>query len=545
MKRKMLYIAGGLAGFVVILLVAAWLMIDANSFRPTIESQLSSSLGRRVQVGDLSLSLFSGGLSARDIVIADDPAFGRAPFLSAKSIDVSVKLLPLLLSRSVRLTALTLKEPEVALLRSSSGKWNFSSLGGSPAPGTSAPSELAIEELRIVNGRVTVGSWLTREKPSVYAAVNATARDVSYTSKIPFTFSAQTPGGGDVKLEGTAGPVNRADTAATPLSAAITLRHLDVAATGLIDASSGIGGTVDYAGSVKSEGGKARTEGRVNAANLRLTRSGGPAKAPVSVDYATDYDMVRQTGVLSRGEIHTGKSTAYLSGNYSTQGASTVVHLRLKGTALPTADIEGLLPALGVVLPSGAGLQGGTTDADLEIEGALDRLVTTGTLNILNARLTGFDLASKMSVLSALTGLKGSSDTVIQTFASNLRIAPEGIRADSLKLIVPGIGTIVGRGTVAANNALDFHLVATLSNSGGSGMLGQMASSIPVLGHTANGPVPFMIQGTTSSPVFVPDVAGMVGGALLSSLQPQPGKQQPPGQKGLSGVLDGLLGKKK
>jgi hypothetical protein len=194
-----------------------------------------------------------------------------------------------------------------------------------------------------------------------------------------------------------------------------------------------------------------------------------------------------------------------------------------------------------VILPSGAGLQGGTADADLAIEGAVDRLVTTGDLKVSNARLTGFDLASKMSVLSALTGLKGGSDTVIQTLSSNLRISPEGIRADNLKLIVPSIGTMTGRGTIGANNALDFHMVATLSNPGQGSMLGQMASGIPMLGQSAQGTIPFMIQGTTSSPVFVPDVGGMVSSGIITSLQPQ----QQLGQQGLSGMLGGLLGKKK
>ena len=541
MKKKMLYIAGGLAGGVVILMITAHLLIDANSFRPVIEAQLSNSLGRQVKVGDLSLSLFSGGLYAQDISIADDPAFSHTSFLSAKSVDVSVELMPLLLSRSVHLTALTLKEPELVLLRSSSGKWNFSSLGNrsKTTATTSAPQELAIQKLRIVNGRVTVGSSSTRNKPSIYEAVNVTAHNVSYDSQIPFTFAAKTPGGGDVKVEGTAGPINRVDTAETPLSAAITLQHLDLASTGFIDPSSGLGGVLDYTGTLKSDGKNAHTEGIVKAEKLRLTRSGGPAKAPVTVDYATDYDLVRQAGVLSRGDIHTGKSTAHLSGNYNTQGQSTVVHLKLNGSALPMADIEGLLPALGVVLPSGAGLQGGTADAAMIIEGAVSRLVTSGDLNVSNARLTGFDLASKMSALSALTGLKGGSDTLIQTLSSNLRISPEGIRTDNLKLIIPAIGTMTGRGTIGANNALDFHMVAALANPGQGSMLGQMASGIPMLGQNAKGTIPFMIQGTTSSPVFMPDVAGMVSGGLL---QPQ---QQPQDQQGLSGVLGGLLKKKK
>lgn len=544
MKKKMLYIAGGLAGVLVILVIAAYVLIDANSFRPTIEAQLSNSLGRKVTVGDLSLSLFSGGISAQDIKIADDPAFSHTSFLSAKSVDVGVELMPLLFSRSVRLTALTLKEPELALLRSSSGKWNFSSLGGAPKTTTSKPPELSIQKLRIVNGRVTVAHWLTRDKPRTYEAVNVTARDVSYESPIPFTFAANTPGGGEVKVEGTAGPINRIDTAETPLSAAITVQHLDVAATGFIDPSSGLSGVLDYTGTLKSDGKRAKTDGVVTADKLRLTRNGGPAKSPVTIDYATDYDLVQQAGVVSRGEIHTGKSTVHLSGNYNTQGQSTVVHLKMKGSALPIADIEGLLPALGVILPSGAGLQGGTADADLAIEGAVDRLVTTGDLNVANARLTGFDLASKMSALSALTGLKGGSDTVIQMMSSNLRIAPEGIRTDNLKLIVPSIGTMTGRGTIGANNALDFHMVATLANPGQGNMVGQMTSGIPMLGQSAKGGIPFMIQGTTSAPIFVPDVASMVSSGLGSGMLNSLKQPQQPSQQGVSDMLGGLLGKK-
>lgn len=550
MKRKILYIAGGLAGLVVVLLIAVYLFIDANSFRPTIEAQLSNSLGRKVQLGELSMSLFAGGMSAQNISIADDPAFSHTPFLTAKSVDVSVEMAPLLFSRSVHVTALTLKEPELVLLRSPSGKWNFSSMGaGGPVTATpSAPGELAIQKLRIVNGRILVGSWLTRDKPRTYEAVNVTASNVSFESQIPFTLSAKTPGGGDAKVEGTAGPVNRVDTAHTPFSAAITLQHVDLATTGFIDPASGLGGVLDYTGTLKSDGTKAHTEGMVKADKLRLTRIGGPAKALVTVDYASEYDLVQQAGVLSRGEIHTGKGTAHLSGNYNTQGPSTVVHLRLSGSSMPMGDIQGLLPALGVVLPPGAGLQGGTADTNLAIEGALDRLVTTGNVNVSNTHLTGFDLASKMSALSFLTGVKGGSDTAIQTLSSNVRIAPEGIRADNLRIVIPSIGTMTGRGTIRANTALDFHMVAVLTNPGQGNMMGEIASNLPFIGQSTKsakgGNLPFMIQGTTSAPVFVPDMAGMVSSGLSSSLRaPQQMKQ--PNQQDLSDMLGGLMGKKR
>ena len=57
-------------GVLIVILLALPLFINANSFRPTIEEKLSAALGRKVQVGDLSLSIFSGSLTASNLSIA-------------------------------------------------------------------------------------------------------------------------------------------------------------------------------------------------------------------------------------------------------------------------------------------------------------------------------------------------------------------------------------------------------------------------------------------------------------------------------------------
>ena len=201
-------------------------------------------------------------------------------------------------------------------------------------------------------------------------------------------------------------------------------------------------------------------------------------------------------------------------------------------------DIDGLLPAVGVTLPSGASLQSGTLTMNLSLDGPVDKLVTTGTTELSNAKLAGYDLASKMKALSALSFLQStSSDTVIQILSSNLRIAPEGIRADNVNLVIPSIGSMTGNGTVSSNNALDFHMVAKLAAS--SGVMGEMAKNIPVLGGTSHsGGIPFKIEGTTSQPLFVPDVAGMAKGVVSNPLQQQ---QQNP----LGNIMQGILGGKK
>ena len=62
MARKVIYIVGGVV--VVLVLVAALLpfVIDANRFRPEIESSLNSALNRKVDIGNIRLSIFSGGV---------------------------------------------------------------------------------------------------------------------------------------------------------------------------------------------------------------------------------------------------------------------------------------------------------------------------------------------------------------------------------------------------------------------------------------------------------------------------------------------------
>ena len=131
--KRILKIVAIILGVLIVIAIALPFFIDANLFRPRIESELTSALGRQVKVGNLSLSILKGGVTADDISIADDPAFNKAPFVKAKSLNVGVELIPLIFSKTLHVTDLTLDGPEIALVRSENGdKWNFSSLMRAP-----------------------------------------------------------------------------------------------------------------------------------------------------------------------------------------------------------------------------------------------------------------------------------------------------------------------------------------------------------------------------------------------------------------------------
>ncbi len=124
MNRK-LKIGAIAVGILLVILVALPLLINVNSFRPKIESELTSALGRQVTVGNLSLSILSSSVVADNIAIADDPAFGKSPFITAKSAKVGVELMPLIFSKQLNVTELKLEQPRDHAAESSQREMEF------------------------------------------------------------------------------------------------------------------------------------------------------------------------------------------------------------------------------------------------------------------------------------------------------------------------------------------------------------------------------------------------------------------------------------
>jgi AsmA protein len=538
MKRKAVYIVGALVGIILLVLILLPVIFDANRYRGEIQSRLSQSLGRAVTIGNLKLSIFSGGIKADDISIAEDPAFGKTPFIQAKSLSVGVELMPLLFNKQIHVESLVLNEPVVRLLQSSGGKWNFSTLGQKQkasrgSSGTS--SDLEVKKLEVSNGKLELGN--AEGKTQTYSDVELTVKNLSYSSSFPYELSAKAPGDGKLAINGTAGPIDRNDASRTPFTGDVDIQNLDLAATGFMGSDSGLGGVLDYKGKVISDGRKLTSDGTAKATKLRLVKAGTAATQPVEVEYHSEYDLARDQGTIEKTNIKTGKSVAHLAGTYGKRGASTDLDLKLTGEGLSVQDLEGLLPAMGVVLPPGSSLQGGTASANLNLRGPAEKLVTTGNVDIANARLAGFSLGQGLSSVAALAGIRSGSDTTIQKFASNLRIAPEGTHLDNVDLVVPELGTITGNGTIGANGALDFHLVAKLANGGGA--VGALTQLTGLKGGLKS--IPVAVKGTTAKPVFVPDLGSAVAGsAIPSNLGGAQGQQNP-----IGGILGGIFGGKK
>lgn len=243
--RKTIIVVATVVVVILLVPILTPFFINADRFQPEIEATLSQRLGRSVQLGHLSVSLFSGSLSADQISIADDPAYSAQPFLTAKSLSVGIDVMPLIFSRSLRVHSLDFNDPQVQLLRTAAGQWNFASLGApAPAPHAERTSEssvvlapaallavlhfaqtsaapssalnsFSVDKMKISNGTVAFGR-AGESTHLAYQNVNLSAQNISQTAAFPFQFDAKTPGGGKINLTGNLGPIGNGDGSLIP-----------------------------------------------------------------------------------------------------------------------------------------------------------------------------------------------------------------------------------------------------------------------------------------------------------------------------------------
>jgi AsmA protein len=695
-----------------------------------------------VSIGKLALSVWSGGLVATNATVADDPAFSTQPFIQADSVKIGVELLPLILSKQIRIRGFSLVSPKVQLLRAANGTWNYSTIGKSGPTAQDADTKQAFPDLTVghvtvENGRFTVGTQPAAGAPAasparVYDQVNLEVKDFGFRNSFPFTVSAHLPADGTVSLSGTAGPINQQDASATPFSGHLEMKHIDPLAAGFVDASdgvtglvgdmvldttwngqqmhvsklevdnpnitlvrsnapkqpapaganpegttmlenlsvdsaqikngsvtlktagqsgsavyqqlnaqisnvtpktqspfsvsgqlpgggsmsasgkvgpfnqannaatpldaqitlkhvelgssgilppdAGIAGTADLQAQVQSNGQTLNATGSTQIAGIKLAKDGQPSAKPVQVQFAIVQNEQAMTGEVQKAVFTVGKATINTSGTYQSSGPTTAINLKVNGNNVPIDEIVAFLPALGVRLPQGSQLKGGTLTTALTVSGSSANPVISGPVRLDNTQLAGFDLGSKLQTLSQLTGGRiGSatgSGTNIRSLSMNIREAGGGIQTDNIALDVAGVGTATGAGSVSPAGALNYNVVLKLTGltGGASGnnapaagaaggkaaLLGGLMGMIPggaggaagglgsIGGLLKNG-IPVAIGGTTSNPTFAPNLRGVAAGVGASAGQQllngkgnskQNGNQSNPLGNALGGLLN-------
>jgi AsmA protein len=542
-------IAAVIAGVMIAAVLAVPLFVNVNTFRPMLEAQLTTALGRQVKLGKLSLSVLSGSVVARDLSIADDPQFSSAPFLTATTLRLGVEMRPLIFQRRLLVRSLEVDAPKIHLVHAPKDIWNFSTIGQSAAARSPSPQQssilpgLTVQRFSIKDGHATVESLPAQGAPLIYSQVALTVQDFSFTKQFPFTLKANLPGEGTLSVTGKAGPIDPHNAARTTFEAQVTFRHFDPVAAGLLDKSAGISVLADIDAHAASNGETINSNGTVHAQHLKLRPDAVPAPGQIDVTYSVAHTLRDNTGQLQDAAAQTGKLTAHLSGGYSLEPGTALLNMKLAGQNLPIDELQALLPAAGVNLPHGSALRGGTLTTSLSITGPLQALLISGPVELSNTRLAGFNISSQLKGLAAAALGQSGDVTNIQTLRLNLQITPNGTRADNIYASLPAIGEAVGSGTVSPAQALNFHLNLKLDTSRGIG--GKAVDLLSMLNRTtgqtaaqaaAKG-VPVTITGTSANPILTADMKGLLNKNATSIL----GKPKGSGQQVID-VLGGLFG---
>jgi AsmA protein len=468
-------IAGAIVGVAIATIAALPLFVNVNTFRPMLQEQLTTALGRQVTLGSLSLSVFSGSVVAHDLKIADDPAYSSSPFLSASALRLGVEMRPLIFERRLLVRSLEVDAPQIHLVHAANGPWNFSTIGQTAASRIPDPrresmiSNLTVDTFRIQEGHISVEDLPAQGAAVVYDQVEVNVRGFSFAKQFPFALSASLPAQGTLTLTGKAGPIDAHDTAKTTFEAQMTMHHFDPVAAGFLDKSAGVSVLADVEAHAMSDGATASSNGTIHTQHLRLRPDAVPAPKSIDVTYNVAHNLSDNAGQLQDATFQTGKLAAHLSGSYSLSSGAVQLNMKLAGQSIPIDELQAMIPAVGVKLPNGSVLQGGALSTSLAITGPLQDLVISGPVELSNTRMSGFNVSSQLKGIAGLAVGDTGDVTNIKTLRLRLQVTKAGVNVSNIYASLPAMGEALGSGTVSPAGALNFKLGMKIDTSRGVG----------------------------------------------------------------------------
>ncbi len=215
-----------------LLALLAPLLIDLNAHKGAILSRIQPYVHREVDFRHIELTVLSGlGAELSGLRVADNPAFSKEDFLELESVQVRVRLLPLL-RKQIKIKSIILKRPLIRVERNGAGRFSFADLIGKEEKGASGSdgavggeaavqaeaggglgllAGLLVSELTIQDGRVTYRDealWPGRE-PLVIGALDVEVRDFAFDRPVSIHAAAALLGesGQNFEFSGTVGPL--------------------------------------------------------------------------------------------------------------------------------------------------------------------------------------------------------------------------------------------------------------------------------------------------------------------------------------------------
>lgn len=393
MKKLAIGVVAVLVLCVILALVAPF-MIDLDKYKPTILAQIKPFVPREVDFEHIELSILSGlGADVVGLRVGGNPAFSQEDFLRLQSLQVRVRLLPLL-RKQIRVKKVILQRPFVRVARNEEGRFSFDDFlqGGEateeePAaePGVGLLAGLLVNSLEIRQGTIVYEdrAMFPTGEPIRVEGLDVRVRDLSVDRPVSLEVEAAVLGGDrpNVRMAGTVGPVGE-DLRIENVPVKVQLSLLGVALEAVgpylpqglpLEATAG-----KLSGEVEAEGvlsGAVRSKARIVLEELMLRSPGdeGVAWPPANLELAYQ----------GTAEVQAEKVTI-ASAAFSFNGSGVRLEGRVEGfRSTPSWDVtvrtEGLqpgtlvasIPLLAAQLPQGLDLEG-VAELQLASSGSLE-----------------------------------------------------------------------------------------------------------------------------------------------------------------------------
>ncbi len=506
-------IAMGLLVLLVLLVgvvLALPFLIDLNKYQDQYKPIIEDALNRKVQLQDIRLTIWPRiGARVAGFAVLDDPSFGTGPFASLASLDVGVKLMPLL-SGKVEVEEIALRQPVITVIKNQKGVLNVSTIGRkgvpvpekpsrAPIPSTEGPLKilalLAVDRVSIDGGKLTYRDLSAAEpKEYVLQDMELLLRNVrlGQTPNLHFLSLVQ-PFNMPVKLDGTFGPLRET---------------MDIDA---INFQLGVGKT-DFTITGNAAGNDADiniTSPMINTANLPIAL---PLKKPVEVKNL-------QIAAEVRGQEAKLKSLSFQLFDGQVKGQGKLI----AGSELPpfkgAVTLQGLQlgPALNAVSETPISISG-TAGADLSLHGKgfsmpdlTKALEGTGHMAVKDGKIDGVNLLQEALSILKVAGisLDNPNATVFSTIETDLVIKQGVINVQRLLMESHDFQS-TGGGTIGFDQRLNLLVHLNLSQN----LSQKIAGTSPVMKIALKEGrlnLPLTITGTAQAPAYGVDLKSISG----------------------------------
>ena len=503
-------------------------LIDLNKYQDQYKPLIEDALNRKVQIQDIRLTIWPQfGARVAGFTVLDDPAFGSSLFTSLQSLDVGVKLMPLL-GGKVEVEGITLRDPDITIIKNKNGVLNVSTIGRTgvglpqtpsraPLPSPEGPLKilalLAVDRVSIVGGTLTYRD-LSAAEPTEYILQDMTLllRSVrlGHSPNLHLEMLVQ-PFNMPVKLDGTFGPLKE--------SSDIDAINLRLAL-----------GKTDFTITGKTVGQNANlsiSAPIINTADLPVTL---PFQNPIEVKNLQIAAEVQGQDILLPNF-----SLRLFDGQVTAEGKVTSGSEKPPFTGRMTIEGMQLGRALSV-LANAPVLISGTAGVDLAMQGRgvstpdiMQSLEALGHVVIKDGKIEGVNLLQETISMLKATGisLDSAKVTAFSTIETDLAIKKGVIHVQRL-LMDSHDFQATGGGTIGFDRALNLTINLNLSEN----LSRQIARSSPATKFVMREDrlsLPLVITGTTYEPSYGLDTKRLTG------------KAQAQMQKKVEEAVEGLL----